>query len=348
MSEPGVPATLGDAVLREAFALAVDTSRRSRGFTTPNPPVGAVVLDRDARVVSVGATEEPGGRHAEVVALDAAGALARGGTIVVTLEPCAHTGRTGPCTERIISAGVADVVYGCPDPGEDSGGGADILREAGVSVVEDAPGAELCPGGPLRPWLHRLRTGRPLVTWKYAATLDGYVAAADGTSKWITGPESRAHAHVRRAAVDALIVGTGTLLADDPSLTARHPDGSLRSRSPRACVMGRSQVPTVSAVRRSPGGFTHLDTHDPLEALALLGDVLHVLVEGGPTLAAAFLRVGLVDEIDAYLAPVLLGAGTGVVTDLGVSTLLDAHRFDVQTTERLGADVYVHLRSANA
>src|SRR5699024_1975778 len=141
---------------------------------------GAVVLDPDGRVISVGATEAPGGRHAEIVALDAAGTRAAGATLVVTLEPCSHTGRTGPCTERIISEGIAEVAYGCPDPGPDSGGGARALREAGVTVVDEEPGAEtgtdpgtdpstvLCADGPLRPWLHRQSTGRPLVTWKYA------------------------------------------------------------------------------------------------------------------------------------------------------------------------------------
>jgi len=326
----------------ESVALALAASDRVRGHTTPNPPVGAVVLDPDGRTVAVGATEAPGGRHAEVVALDAAGASARGGTVVVTLEPCDHTGRTGPCTARLLESGVARVVVGTRDPNPEAAGGADTLRAAGVDVEWYAAPEEVTTG-PLRSWLHRQRTGRPYVTWKYAATLDGRVAAADGTSRWITSAASRAHAHRVRGAVDAVLVGSGTLAADDPSLTARDAAGALLDHQPLACVVGLRAVPEEAAVRRAPGGFRHLATRDPAVALEMLDEALHVVVEGGPRLAAAFLDAGLVDEVDAYLAPLVLGSGRAAVEGGGVPTLDAAHRFAVRHSETLGPDVFVRL-----
>src|SRR5690606_38749632 len=206
---PGGPGADGDGRRRrerDALAAAITVSASALGVCTPNPPVGAVVLDESGEVVGTGATEAPGGRHAEVVALDAAGDRARGGTIVVTLEPCDHHGRTGPCTGRIREAGLARVVYAVSDPNPVASGGAGTLRREGVEVAradDDEVGA--ARSGPLRAWLHRQDHGRPLVTWKYAASLDGRVAAADGSSKWITGPVSRRHAHARRQEIDALV-----------------------------------------------------------------------------------------------------------------------------------------------
>lgn len=329
---------------RAALADALALSRSALGVSTPNPPVGAVVLDAAGEVAGRGATEAPGGRHAEVVALDAAGDRARGGTLVVTLEPCDHHGRTGPCTARTLAAGVARVVYAVGDPNPVATGGAGTLRRAGVDVVRaDDDEVAAAEDGPLRPWLHRQRSGRPYVTWKYAATLDGRVAAADGTSRWITGPESRRHVHGRRQEVDVLVVGTGTCAADDPSLTARAADGSPAPRQPLRAVMGLTDVRPDAAVRGTDGRFRHLATRDPAEALALLGDVQHVLVEGGPRLAGAFLAAGLVDEVEAYLAPIVLGAGRSAVEDAGVGTLAAAHGFEVRETVRLGGDVHLRL-----
>nr|WP_255583993.1 bifunctional diaminohydroxyphosphoribosylaminopyrimidine deaminase/5-amino-6-(5-phosphoribosylamino)uracil reductase RibD [Dietzia sp. ANT_WB102] len=335
---------------RSALAEALTVSASALGVCTPNPPVGAVVLDADGAVVGTGATEAPGGRHAEVVALDNAGDRARGGTIVVTLEPCDHHGRTGPCTGRILAAGLARVVYAVSDPNPEASGGAGTLRRAGVEVaLADDDEVAASRSGPLRAWLHRQAHGRPLVTWKYAASLDGRVAAADGTSKWITGPVSRSHAHARRQEIDALVVGTGTLRADDPSLTARTDDGRLTARQPLRAVMGLSDVPVDSAVRGTDGRFRHLATRDPAEALGLLGDVSHVLIEGGPRLAGAFLAAELVDEVDAYLAPLVLGAGRPAVSGAGVDTLSAAHGFRIRETTVLGDDVHLHLtRPANA
>lgn len=329
---------------RAALAEAIALSRAALGVSTPNPPVGAVVLDAAGGVVGRGATEAPGGRHAEVVALDEAGDRARSGTLVVTLEPCDHHGRTGPCTARALAAGVARVVYAVSDPNPVAAGGADTLRRAGVDVSRgDDDEVRAAGDGPLRAWLHRQAHGRPFVTWKYAASLDGRVAAADGSSRWITGPVSRQHAHARRQEIDALVVGTGTLTADDPALTARLDDGRPAPRQPLRAVMGLSAVPTGAAVRGDDGRFRHLATRDPAEALAMLGDVCHVLVEGGPRLAGAFLTAGLVDEVDAYIAPLVLGGGRSAVEGAGVATLTDAHGFTVRETTVLGADIHVRM-----
>ena len=216
-----------------------------------------------------------------MTALREAGGRARGGTAVVTLEPCAHHGRTPPCTEALAAAGVATVVFAVRDPHPRAGGGAAVLRAAGVAVREGVL-ADQVARGPLRAWLHAVRTGRPHVTWKLAATLDGRSAAADGTSRWITGGAARAEVHEFRAAVDAIVVGTGTVLADDPSLTARHPDGSLRERSPLRVVVGHRDVPRGFAL--DAPDVLHLRTHDPDAVLAALHarGVVDVLLEGGP------------------------------------------------------------------
>lgn len=329
---------------RDALAAALAISASALGVSTPNPPVGAVVLDTAGEVVGRGATEVPGGRHAEAVALDEAGERSRGGTLVVTLEPCDHHGRTGPCTGRALDAGIARVVYAVGDPNPVASGGAGTLRRAGVEVaLADDDEVAAAEDGPLRAWLHRQRGGRPYITWKFAASLDGRVAAADGTSRWITGPASRRHVHGRRQEVDALVVGTGTRLADDPSLTARLDDGAPAPRQPLRAVMGLSPVPPDAAVRGTDGRFRHLATRDPAEALALLGDVHHVLVEGGPALAGAFLAAGLVDEVEAYLAPLVLGSGRSAVEGAGVDTLANAHGFEVRETAHLNSDIYLRL-----
>ncbi|MDV8000292.1 bifunctional diaminohydroxyphosphoribosylaminopyrimidine deaminase/5-amino-6-(5-phosphoribosylamino)uracil reductase RibD [Rhodococcus sp. IEGM 1408] len=334
---------------RDALAEAITVSASALGVSTPNPPVGAVVLDSAGEVVGRGATETPGARHAEVVALDQAGERSRGGTLLVTLEPCDHHGRTGPCTARALAAGVRRVVYAVGDPNPVAAGGAETLRRAGVEVTPaDDDEVAAAEDGPLRAWLHRQRSGRPYVTWKYAASLDGRVAAADGTSRWITGPASRRHVHGRRQEIDALVVGSGTRLADDPSLTARLDDGTPARRQPLRAVMGLTDVPAEAAVRGTDGRFRHLATRDPAEALALLGDVHHVLVEGGPTLAGAFLAAGLVDEVEAYLAPLVLGAGRSAVDGAGVSTLAGAHGFEIRQTDLLGADIYLRLTARSS
>lgn len=335
------------------MALAAEAAADRWGTTRPNPTVGAVVLDAAGHVVSAGATEPAGGRHAEVVALDAAGKRARGGTIVVTLEPCNHTGRTGPCTERILEEGLSTVVYAVGDPNPVASGGAARLAAAGLTVVShigmtaDGRGTDVLRG-PLGSWYHLARTGRPQVTWKYAASLDGRSAAADGTSQWITGPAARSHTLARRAHHDAIVVGTGTALADDPSLTARGPAGELLERQPLRCVMGASEIPASARVRGTDGRFLHVGTRDPLTAIQTIADhagaeTESILLEGGPHLAGAFVQAGLVDRIEAYVAPVLLGAGTSALAGAGVETIGQAHRFTIDTVEMIGSDVFAVL-----
>lgn len=202
-----------------AMSRAVDLAGRALGRTSPNPVVGCVVLDADGRVVGEGFHESAGEPHAEVNALCAAGESARGGTAVVTLEPCRHTGRTGPCTQALLDAGVARVVIAVPDPTATAGGGAQELSDAGVEVLVGI-GREAAEHVN-RAWLHAMTADRPFVTWKLAATLDGRTAAADGTSRWITGPDARAEVHRLRARCDAVLVGAGTLRADDPHLAVR-------------------------------------------------------------------------------------------------------------------------------
>lgn len=330
-------------VIREAMALAVDVSGAARGVSSPNPPVGAVILDRDGAVAGAGHTQPPGGPHAEVMALRAAGEAARGGTAVVTLEPCNHTGRTGPCAQALIDAGVAAVYYAVPDPNPRAAGGAQTLRDAGVHVTGSVC-ADMARSGPLRHWLFRQRHGRPFVTAKFAATLDGRTAAPDGTSKWITGPRAREHVHLQRAALDAIVIGTGTARADDPSLTARAPDGTLYPHQPARVVMGFRGVAAGARLRDPSAPFVAVASHDPADVLAALPDALWVLVEGGPRILGAFLAAGLVDEVHAYLAPTILGAGAAAVQDLSVGTLSQAHRMRRESITELGDDLLLTLR----
>ncbi len=310
----------------------------------PNPRVGCVLLDGSGRTLAEGWHEGAGTAHAEAVAVAsarAAGVVTSGATAVVTLEPCSHTGRTGPCADLLLEAGVARVVYGLADPNPTAAGGAEVLRAGGVDVVggvRAVAAAEL-----LRVWAGSVRAGRPWVTLKLAASLDGRVAAADGSARWITSAQARAHAHRLRAEVGAIAVGTGTALTDDPTLTARRPDGSAAPHQPLRVVVGERDLPATARLHGPGGEVLHVRTHDPAEVVAVLAErqVRHLLVEGGPTLSAAFLRAGLVDEVVAYVAPVLLGAGPAAVRDLGITGIAEALRLRVRSVERVGPDIVV-------
>jgi diaminohydroxyphosphoribosylaminopyrimidine deaminase / 5-amino-6-(5-phosphoribosylamino)uracil reductase len=327
------------AAMHRALALAETV----RGRTSPNPPVGAVVLSPDGVLVGEGATAPTGGPHAEIVALAAAADRARGATVVVTLEPCAHTGRTGPCADALIAAGVAKVVFAVADPNPDAAGGGEVLADAGIEVVSGVD-RDAAASGALRPWLHAMSSGRPFVTWKYAATLDGRVAAADRSSRWITGPVARADVHLLRAVVDAIVVGSGTVLADDPQLTVRDEDGTPAPHQPLRVVLDRRhRVPQSAAVLDQAAETLVLDTAVPRFALKALFDrgVRHVLLEGGPTLAGAFVEARCVDEVIAYLAPKLLGDGPHALRNSGIDTIADAVTLDVAEVERLGDDLKI-------
>jgi diaminohydroxyphosphoribosylaminopyrimidine deaminase/5-amino-6-(5-phosphoribosylamino)uracil reductase len=322
---------------------AVELSRLSLGETSPNPNVGCVLVGAGGDVVGEGRTAPAGGPHAEVSALAAAGERACGGTAYVTLEPCDHTGRTGPCTQALIAAGVARVVVAVRDPNPVAAGGAETLRRAGVAVdVIDTGAARDAMIG----WLTAVGRGTPYVIWKFAATLDGRSAAADGTSKWITSPEARADVHRIRGSVDAVIAGIGTVLADDPQLTVRTPDG-LAARQPlRVVVEGGGRTPPAAKildgsaptwVATAPDGG-RVDLRGMLRQLYAKG-VRTALLEGGPTLAGAFLAEGLVDRVVAYLAPKLLGAGPAALGAAGISTISEVLTLDVVDLAAIGPDV---------
>ena len=325
-----------------AMRLAVEQADLVKGKTYPNPPVGAVILDRDGRVVGVGGTQRTGSAHAEVMALRRAGRLAAGGTAVVTLEPCNHDGKTPPCVDALIAAGIASVVYAVSDPNPAAAGGAARLAAAGVDVVGDVQ-ADLVTAGPLREWLHKQRTGLPHVTWKYATSIDGRSAAADGSSQWITSDAARADVHRRRATADAIVVGTGTVLVDNPTLTARLADGSLADRQPMRVVVGMRDIPSEAKVLNDDSRTMVIRTHEPAEVLKALSDRTDVLIEGGPTLAGAFLRAGVIDRILAYVAPILLGGPVTAVDDVGVPSIARALRWRYDDVQRVGPDLVLSL-----
>lgn len=329
-----------DAAEHRALLRALEIAADPAVPLGPNPRVGCVLLTPEGEVLAEGHHRGAGTAHAEVDALtraagpDEQGAAAlRGATAVVTLEPCAHVGRTGPCTEALIEAGIGRVVIARRDPNPLAGGGVQRLREAGVDVEVDAPGEFAAAAEQLnRGWEHGLRHGRPLVTGKLALTLDGHAAATDGTSQWITGRTAREEVHHLRTTCDTVLVGTGTARTDHPTLTARRPDGTLHPRQPLRVVMGTGSAPELPTPEGA-GEAIRLQTRDPEGALAELfaRGMRHVLLEGGPTLAAAFLRAGLVDELIVHLAPTLLGAGRAAVGDLSISTL--AERLDLDLIE---------------
>lgn len=329
-----------------AMRLAVEHAELVKGATYPNPPVGAVILDRDRQVAGVGGTEPTGGAHAEIVALRRAGELAVGGTAVVTLEPCNHHGKTPPCVDALVAAGISNVVFAAGDPNPAAAGGAQRLAQAGVNVVSGVLADEVA-GGTLREWLHKQRTGLPHVTLKYAASADGRSAAADGSSQWITGEAARADVHVRRAGADAIVVGTGTVFADDPALTARLPGGGLADRQPLRVVVGERDIPSEAAVLNDDSRTMVIRTRDPHEVVKALADRTDILVEGGPTLAGAFLRAGVVDRILAYTAPILLGGPATAIDDVGVPSIAKAQQWRFDAIERLGNDVLLSLVRAD-
>ncbi|KQX08324.1 MULTISPECIES: bifunctional diaminohydroxyphosphoribosylaminopyrimidine deaminase/5-amino-6-(5-phosphoribosylamino)uracil reductase RibD [unclassified Leifsonia] len=332
---------LSDHVIERAMQRAVEIAALgpSRGV---NPQVGCVILSAEGTTIAEGWHRGAGTPHAEVDALSRlADGEASGATAVVTLEPCNHTGRTGPCSEALIAAGVARVVYGVSDPGDHSSGGAARLREAGVDVTGGVLIAETTAR--LGDWLPAARLKRPVVTVKWASSLDGRAAAADGTSQWITGPEARADVHARRAASDAIGVGTGTVLADDPALSARYADGSMYASQPVPVIFGTRSTPADAAIRRG--------THEPIFTAG--GDLaaelreLHargirsLFIEGGPTLASAFLAAGLVDEVLVYIAPAIIGGPLTAIGDVGIATIDDALRLSIASVEALGDDLLV-------
>lgn len=328
--------------MRRALRLAADP-----GFTKgPNPRVGCVLLDHAGAVVGEGWHRGAGHPHAEVAAIAAAGVLAHGSTAVVTLEPCNHTGRTRPCVDALIAAGVRRVVWASTDPNPIAAGGGERLRAAGIDT---APGLLAAEADELnRSWIFAHRTGRPYVTWKFAGSLDGRSAAADGSSRWISSAAARADAHRLRARAGAVVAGIGSVLVDDAQLAARGDDGEPLpyAEQPLRVVIGHRRPPVGARVRDNAATTLQIPSHEPAEVLAALSarGVHDVLLEGGPTVAAAFWRVGLVDEVVAYLAPVLLGSGPSSVADLGVTTMTDAQRLAIAAIDVIGQGADANVR----
>jgi diaminohydroxyphosphoribosylaminopyrimidine deaminase/5-amino-6-(5-phosphoribosylamino)uracil reductase len=310
-----------------SLARALELAERGRGTTPPNPVVGAVVVDAGGEIVGEGWHERPGGPHAEVVALEAAGERARGSALYVTLEPCTHQGRTPPCVDAIVAADVARVVAGSRDPHPGHGGGLERLRAAGVAAELQDSFEARAQNEAWRTWA---ALGRPFVTYKVAATLDGRVVVPG--ERWVTGEESRRLVHELRAGADAVAVGMGTVQADAPSLTARNVDAP---RQPRRLAFGSGPLPEGSELELRTGPLG-----DELEALASEG-VQSLLLEGGPTLATSFFTADLVDRLLVFLAPRLSGAGPRLLGDLPRAMRL--HRLKVRPVgEDLLLDAYVH------
>lgn len=362
-AQTGLPDRL--PAIESAMRRALDIASRGPADNI-NPQVGCVILAPDNRIVAEGWHEGQGTQHAETNAIshlpETWRARAAELTAVVTLEPCNHTGTTGPCAEALLDAGIGTVVYALCDPGAHSSGGAEKLRQAGVTVLGGVLETEAQIL--LAPWLAKQQTvastthtqalpNRPRIIAKWAQTLDGRTAANDGTSQWITGPEARRHVHAERAHADAILVGTGTVIADDPSLTARDTNGELlvdAELQPIPIVAGEREIPTGSKVLSHPAlearemagpiRISGKNLKKQLGSLGMLG-IRTVYVEGGPAIVSSLLREGLVDELHVYSAPKLLGGERVAIRDLGIESIGDALHLTVTGVARLGADVLI-------
>jgi len=307
--------------------------------STPNPNVSAAIYSSDGALVADGFHNRKASiDHAEVVALKKAGDLARGATMVVSLEPCAHTGTTPPCTKAIIDAGIAKVIYTVVDPNPIASGGAKLLRAAGIDV-EYRESAHLAYVQ--RAWLHKEVTGRPLMVWKVATTVDGKVAASDGTSQWITGPESREDVQNLRAQSDAILIGVNTAIVDNPHLIPRG-----HTARPVRVISGEQEVPASNKVFDSEARTISVKSKSIPELIKVLSDegFNQVLVEAGPTLGSALMASGNIDELIIYQAPKMLGAGKEFVSRLGISTLDDHLKLELISVRQLGSDIKSHYR----
>ena len=326
--------------IESAYAHCADLSRSVLGKSAPNPNVSAAVYNSHGELIADGAHNRSVSLdHAEIVALKKAGSAAQGATLVVSLEPCNHVGTTPACVDAIIAAGISRVVYAVADPNPIAAGGAQRLKDAGL-VVDFIESDELkdIQGS----WLHCIITKRPYFIWKVATTLDGYIAASDGTSQWISSEQSRADVQVLRSQSDAILVGTGTALADNPTLQPRIAGAS----TPLRVVMGERDIPEDFNLHQGEAETIFLKSRDVSALIDTLADkaVNQVLVEAGPTLGSALLKAGVIDEIVIYQAPVLLGAGKSWVTDLGISTIKDGMSLTQISTEQIGPDLKSRYR----
>jgi diaminohydroxyphosphoribosylaminopyrimidine deaminase/5-amino-6-(5-phosphoribosylamino)uracil reductase len=329
------------AFMQRAIAL----SENGLGRTSPNPIVGAVIVAADGTVIAEGFHDRASSPdHAEVVALKIAGDKARGATMYVTLEPCNHTGTTAPCTQAIIDAGIKSVVYAVSDPNPVAAGGAAVLKAAGIEVIAGVGVDEATHSN--RAWLTKIIKGRPFISWKVAATLDGKVAASDGTSQWITNEASRGDVQKVRRTVDAIMVGTQTVIADNPHLV---PHDGAAIKNPLRIVCGTQELPKGAQVFDSAAPTKVIASKD-LEVVAaelLATGVNHILLESGPTLATALLQAGMLDELMLYQGASVLGAGKSFIADFGITTVNNAMSMQRISTETFGDDVKSVYRIAS-
>ena len=323
----------------DAYAHLYSLSLQGLGVSTPNPNVSAAIYSADGNFISDGFhNRKLSPDHAEVVAIKRAGSLARGATIVVSLEPCAHTGSTPPCTQAIIDAGIAQVIYAVTDPNPIAAGGAQVLRDAGI-VVEYIESVQL--RFIQRAWLHKAATSRPLMIWKVAITLDGKVAATDGTSQWITGEKSREDVQLLRAQSDAILIGTNTAVVDNPHLIPRG-----HSARPVRIICGEQDVPASHQIFDNEARTILIKDKSIPNLMKVLSDegFNQVLVEAGPTFGSALLASGNIDELIIYQAPKILGGGKDFVSDLGISTLSDHLKLNFILMEEHDGDIKSHYR----
>lgn len=325
-----------------AMARAIDCARLGLGKTFPNPIVGAVITSATGEVLSEGFHQ--GGDHAEVIALNAVKEIPAGSIIYISLEPCNHHGKTPPCVDAIINAGIKKVVYAVSDPNPIATGGAERLRAAGVEV-ESGIGEEQARLEN-RAWLTKIELGRPRITWKIASTMDGKVAASDGTSKWITGDLARTDVARMRSQVDGIVTSTATVIADDPLLTSKG-----LGKNPVRIVMGATELSAKMQISNDAAETVLIKSRnfDELLSLAEERGFNDLLIESGPTFGTALLRANLIDEIVLFQAPTLLGSGTPSIGDLGITNIAGRLDFEISDVEVIGSDLKITLfKSANS
>ena len=339
--------------IETAMRRANELSLNGLGLTFPNPIVGAVVIDDSGNLIGEGFHSRSNqGAHAETNALVAAGNKAVGATLVVTLEPCNHHGKTPPCTEKIIESGIKKVVFAVSDPNKLASGGAAALRNAGIEVIGNFQSNESEFNN--RAWLKKIRTGTVYITLKLALTIDGKMAAADGSSKWITSESSRSDVAVLRSECDAIVTGTGTVIADNPALTVRNVNRNGNTEfQPARVVIGERPISESAEIRKGRATTYFLSSRDltELAKFATENNWNRILVEAGPTVSTAFLRSGLVDEVFIYQAPTFLGGDKSAVTDLGITNIKERIDFDLHEVKVLGStekNLRIHLLKRSA
>lgn len=332
-----VLALVGDRAAHPKMARALELAEDDDAPYGENPRVGCVIADVNGVIVGEGFHRGAGTPHAEVVALEQAGQRARGGSAYVTLEPCNHAGRTGPCTTALIDAGVSRVIYGQSDPNPKAAGGAQVLKDAGIEVLGNVLSDEASAIN--REWSFAVTNGRPFVTLKMAVSLDGRVANPDGSRRSISGSESRRDVAELRSRVQAILIGARTAVVDDPSLTARYPDGTLMSTQPLRVVVGMRELFSGLTLFNEDAPTLVLATHDPSVVMSELAqrNIRHVLIEGGPTVASSFLNADLVDEVLWYCAPTMIGEGP---LALGENSGV-AREFNIARVQTIGEDLKI-------